>query len=210
MTYKNKKTHVFWLRTEEFMFWTHTFTKSSEISGFFPGGGYKHVWFIGSFMFYWCFSFSPVCPFYLEKTKIFIQVGWLGSLSWLRRHCQSVCFGRAGPLHTKNPPMIMSVLFFSPKKKLNLLCFPTKYESVSTPEESSQTLNRGAEDASDAIYHEFMVRHHCLYGNELADSEDVRWWLKQRQGAPLDHQAGIEPLPFDSFGCMRVDRTTIK
>ena len=156
------------------------------------------------------FSFSPVCPFYLEKTKIFIQVGWLGSLSWLRRHCQSVCFGRAGPLHTKNPPMIMSVLFFSPKKKLNLLCLPTKYESVSTPEESSQTLNRGAEDASDAIYHEFMVRHHCLYGNELADSEDVRWWLKQRQGAPLDHQAGIERLPFDSFGCMRVDRTTIK
>ena len=52
-----------------------------------------------------------------------------------------------------------------------------------------------------------MVRHHCLYGNELADSEDVRWWLKQRQGAPLDHQAGIERLPFDSVGCMRVDRT---
>ena len=121
-------------------------------------------------------------------------------------------FGWASPLHTKNPPMIMSVFFetlqivsncyFLAKNIVKPLVLPDKYES--TPEESSQTLYRGAEDASDAIYHEFMVRHHCLYGNELADSEDVRWWLKQRQGAPLDHQAGI------SVGCMRVDRTTIK
>ena len=40
----------------------------------------------------------------------------------------------------------------------------------------------------------WLRRHHCLYGNELADSEDVRWWLKQRQGAPLDHQ--VDPWGF--------------
>lgn len=98
---------------------------------------------------------------------------------------------------------------------LNFLCFLTKYESVST---STYQLRKNRVKPSTVVLkmrrmpftNECMVRHHCLYGNELADSEDVRWWLKQRQGAPLDHQAGIERLPFDSVGCMRVDRTTIK
>ncbi|CAJ1409313.1 unnamed protein product [Effrenium voratum] len=40
----------------------------------------------------------------------------------------------------------------------------------------------------------WLRRHHFLYGNELADSEDVRWWLKQRQEAPLDRQ--VDPWGF--------------
>eukprot|EP00439_Symbiodinium_sp_Y106_P034804 s2181_g4.t1 len=40
----------------------------------------------------------------------------------------------------------------------------------------------------------WLRRHHFLYGNELADSEDVRWWLKQRQDAALDYQ--VDPWGF--------------
>mmetsp|Transcript_147448 Transcript_147448/g.471461 ORF Transcript_147448/g.471461 Transcript_147448/m.471461 type:complete len:762 (-) Transcript_147448:206-2491(-) len=35
---------------------------------------------------------------------------------------------------------------------------------------------------------EWLQRQNMLYGTELADSEDVRWWLQQRTAAPLDRE----------------------
>jgi len=35
---------------------------------------------------------------------------------------------------------------------------------------------------------EWLQRHNMLYGTELADNEDVRWWLQHRTSAPLDRE----------------------
>jgi len=35
---------------------------------------------------------------------------------------------------------------------------------------------------------EWLQRRNMLYGTELADDEDVRWWRMQREGAPLDRE----------------------
>jgi len=35
---------------------------------------------------------------------------------------------------------------------------------------------------------EWLQHHNLLYGTELADSEDVKWWLQQRATAPLDRE----------------------
>merc|ERR1719215_1840007 len=35
---------------------------------------------------------------------------------------------------------------------------------------------------------DWLQHHNLLYGTELADSEDVRWWLQQRATAPLDRE----------------------
>jgi len=35
---------------------------------------------------------------------------------------------------------------------------------------------------------DWLQQHNLLYGTELADSDDVRWWLQQRTGAPLDRE----------------------
>lgn len=35
---------------------------------------------------------------------------------------------------------------------------------------------------------EWLQRRNMLYGTELADEEDVRWWRLQREGAPLDRE----------------------
>lgn len=35
---------------------------------------------------------------------------------------------------------------------------------------------------------EWLQRRNMLYGTELADEEDVRWWRMQREGAPLDRE----------------------
>lgn len=35
---------------------------------------------------------------------------------------------------------------------------------------------------------EWLQKHNLLYGTELADSDDVKWWLQQRATAPLDKE----------------------
>jgi len=35
---------------------------------------------------------------------------------------------------------------------------------------------------------EWLQHHNLLYGTELADAEDVKWWLQQRATAPLDSE----------------------
>lgn len=35
---------------------------------------------------------------------------------------------------------------------------------------------------------EWLQKHNLLYGTELADAEDVKWWLQQRATAPLDRE----------------------
>lgn len=35
---------------------------------------------------------------------------------------------------------------------------------------------------------EWLQHHNLLYGTELADAEDVKWWLQQRATAPLDRE----------------------
>jgi len=42
---------------------------------------------------------------------------------------------------------------------------------------------------------EWLQIHNLLYGTELADSEDVRWWLQQRATAPLDRE--VDPWGSD-------------
>eukprot|EP00931_Biecheleriopsis_adriatica_P053845 TRINITY_DN31610_c0_g1_i1.p1 TRINITY_DN31610_c0_g1~~TRINITY_DN31610_c0_g1_i1.p1 ORF type:complete len:752 (-),score=128.49 TRINITY_DN31610_c0_g1_i1:62-2317(-) len=34
----------------------------------------------------------------------------------------------------------------------------------------------------------WLQEQNLLYGTELADAEDARWWMEQRAGAPLDHE----------------------
>eukprot|EP00931_Biecheleriopsis_adriatica_P101523 TRINITY_DN7663_c0_g1_i3.p1 TRINITY_DN7663_c0_g1~~TRINITY_DN7663_c0_g1_i3.p1 ORF type:complete len:607 (-),score=76.47 TRINITY_DN7663_c0_g1_i3:46-1614(-) len=41
----------------------------------------------------------------------------------------------------------------------------------------------------------WLRRHSLLYGNELADNEDVRWWIKSREDAPLDRE--VDPWGFE-------------
>eukprot|EP00929_Paragymnodinium_shiwhaense_P013025 TRINITY_DN120889_c0_g1_i1.p1 TRINITY_DN120889_c0_g1~~TRINITY_DN120889_c0_g1_i1.p1 ORF type:complete len:966 (-),score=196.44 TRINITY_DN120889_c0_g1_i1:109-2958(-) len=35
---------------------------------------------------------------------------------------------------------------------------------------------------------DWLQHHNLLYGTELADSEDIRWWMQQRGSAPLDRE----------------------
>lgn len=44
---------------------------------------------------------------------------------------------------------------------------------------------------------DWLQHHNLLYGTELADPEDVRWWMTQRQGAPLDREV-------DPWGCTKL------
>jgi hypothetical protein len=44
---------------------------------------------------------------------------------------------------------------------------------------------------------DWLQQHNLLYGTELADPEDVRWWMLQRQGAPLDREV-------DPWGCTKL------
>eukprot|EP00747_Dinoflagellata_sp_TGD_P179639 gnl/TRDRNA2_/TRDRNA2_30746_c0_seq1.p1 gnl/TRDRNA2_/TRDRNA2_30746_c0~~gnl/TRDRNA2_/TRDRNA2_30746_c0_seq1.p1 ORF type:complete len:877 (+),score=73.06 gnl/TRDRNA2_/TRDRNA2_30746_c0_seq1:95-2725(+) len=44
---------------------------------------------------------------------------------------------------------------------------------------------------------DWLQQHNLLYGTELADAEDVRWWSQQRHGAPLDREV-------DPWGCARL------
>jgi len=44
---------------------------------------------------------------------------------------------------------------------------------------------------------EWLQHHNLLYGTELADPEDVRWWMQQRHGAPLDRDV-------DPWGCTKL------
>jgi len=41
----------------------------------------------------------------------------------------------------------------------------------------------------------WLQQHNLLYGTELADTEDVRWWLQQRSSAPLDRE--VDPWGSD-------------
>lgn len=44
---------------------------------------------------------------------------------------------------------------------------------------------------------DWLQHHNLLYGTELADPEDVRWWCLQRHGAPLDREV-------DPWGCTKL------
>uniref|UniRef100_A0A7S4RCB3 Uncharacterized protein n=1 Tax=Alexandrium monilatum TaxID=311494 RepID=A0A7S4RCB3_9DINO len=44
---------------------------------------------------------------------------------------------------------------------------------------------------------EWLQRHSLLYGTELADSEDVKWWTRHRAYAPLDSEV-------DPWGCTKL------
>mmetsp|Transcript_122713 Transcript_122713/g.194375 ORF Transcript_122713/g.194375 Transcript_122713/m.194375 type:complete len:614 (+) Transcript_122713:84-1925(+) len=44
---------------------------------------------------------------------------------------------------------------------------------------------------------DWLQRHNLLYGTELADAEDVNWWMQQREGAPLDREV-------DPWGCKKL------
>jgi len=44
---------------------------------------------------------------------------------------------------------------------------------------------------------DWLQHHNLLYGTELADPEDVRWWMLQRKGAPLDREV-------DPWGCTKL------
>jgi len=43
----------------------------------------------------------------------------------------------------------------------------------------------------------WLQEQNLLYGTELADAEDARWWMEQRADAPLDHQV-------DPWGAMKL------
>eukprot|EP00930_Biecheleria_cincta_P049266 TRINITY_DN344_c2_g1_i1.p1 TRINITY_DN344_c2_g1~~TRINITY_DN344_c2_g1_i1.p1 ORF type:complete len:725 (+),score=91.25 TRINITY_DN344_c2_g1_i1:55-2175(+) len=43
----------------------------------------------------------------------------------------------------------------------------------------------------------WLQQQNLLYGTELADEEDARWWMEQRQDAPLDHEV-------DPWGAMKL------
>ena len=123
-----RKHMFFWLRTEEFMFWTHTFTKSSEISGFFPGGGYKHVWFIGSFMFYWfvdVFFFPSLSLLFREDKDI--HPGWLARQLELASEALSECvFWQGWTIAHQKSSNDHECSFFFAKKKAKPLVPPDK------------------------------------------------------------------------------------
>lgn len=44
---------------------------------------------------------------------------------------------------------------------------------------------------------DWLQRHNLLYGTELADADDIKWWLQQREGAPLDKEV-------DPWGCKKL------
>lgn len=44
---------------------------------------------------------------------------------------------------------------------------------------------------------DWLQQQNLLYGTELADPEDVRWWMQQRTGAPLDREV-------DPWGCSKL------
>lgn len=44
---------------------------------------------------------------------------------------------------------------------------------------------------------DWLQHQNLLYGTELADPEDVRWWMLQRKGAPLDREV-------DPWGCTKL------
>lgn len=44
---------------------------------------------------------------------------------------------------------------------------------------------------------EWLQQQNLLYGTELADAEDVRWWMQQRATAPLDREV-------DPWGCTKL------
>lgn len=44
---------------------------------------------------------------------------------------------------------------------------------------------------------DWLQHHNLLYGTELADPEDVRWWMQQRTTAPLDREV-------DPWGCTQM------
>jgi len=44
---------------------------------------------------------------------------------------------------------------------------------------------------------DWLQHNNLLYGTELADPEDVRWWMQQRSGAPLDREV-------DPWGCTKL------